>query len=465
LKPTSAQPGIAAVLGVAAALFLVQLAAFHDLRHDDAFITFRYGQNLATGHGFVFNPGERLMGSTSPLFAIASGIVYALAGKQALPSIMSGVGCLAWVAQAVAVYRLLLAALGPRWAGGIALAIGVGGAGSAQWVALETNAAVAFVLWAVVFAREHRFEWAAALAALGGLVRPDAYLVGAMLAGIAIFELRSRVWRPAGVFLAISLPWLFFATAYFGSPLPQSAVAKYAQVSFSEYFVHALETPAETVAFGLQSPLLVLAVWALAFWGGAFLVRADRRHWLLVAYGLGHLLAYCVLRPFTQHTWHLYPLTLVLVVFTLCGVAGVARTMPQHSIRWSAACLLALFVAGHALRTTALAQSHTREYWNGARDAAYRMTAEYLDQNAKPGDVIATGEVGTLAYYSERSIYDLSGLVTADPEPIANLSAIPGLRFFLTNARFPKLPAEVRPRQILEARGFEVAVYRFDPAG
>ena len=93
------------------------------------------------------------------------------------------------------------------------------------------------------------------------------------------------------------------------------------------------------------------------------------------------------------------------------------------------------------------------------------MTAEYLDQNAKPGDVIATGEVGTLAYYSERSIYDLSGLVTADPEPIANLSAIPGLRFFLTNARFPKLPAEVRPRQILEARGFEVAVYRFDPAG
>lgn len=42
------------------------------IRHpyDDAFITFRYAQNLAAGHGLVYNIGERILGTTSPLFAL-----------------------------------------------------------------------------------------------------------------------------------------------------------------------------------------------------------------------------------------------------------------------------------------------------------------------------------------------------------------------------------------------------------
>ena len=35
---------------------------------DDTFIHLQYARNLATGHGFVFNPGERVYGSTSPLW-------------------------------------------------------------------------------------------------------------------------------------------------------------------------------------------------------------------------------------------------------------------------------------------------------------------------------------------------------------------------------------------------------------
>jgi hypothetical protein len=56
-----------AVLAVAGLLAL-QITGFHGLRYDDAFITYRYGQNLATGNGLVFNLGERVMGSTSASF-------------------------------------------------------------------------------------------------------------------------------------------------------------------------------------------------------------------------------------------------------------------------------------------------------------------------------------------------------------------------------------------------------------
>jgi hypothetical protein len=46
-----------------AALLVVQIFSFSGVRSDDAFISYRYGQNLATGVGLVFNPGERVLGS------------------------------------------------------------------------------------------------------------------------------------------------------------------------------------------------------------------------------------------------------------------------------------------------------------------------------------------------------------------------------------------------------------------
>src|SRR5205814_1773519 len=37
---------------------------------DDAFIVYRYAANLAHGHGFVFNPGERVEGVTCFLWTL-----------------------------------------------------------------------------------------------------------------------------------------------------------------------------------------------------------------------------------------------------------------------------------------------------------------------------------------------------------------------------------------------------------
>src|SRR5712691_4850324 len=37
---------------------------------EDALITLRYAENIAAGHGFVYNPGERVLGSTTPLYTL-----------------------------------------------------------------------------------------------------------------------------------------------------------------------------------------------------------------------------------------------------------------------------------------------------------------------------------------------------------------------------------------------------------
>ena len=54
---------------IAVAAFLVALGFAIYTQHvwEDYFITFRCSRNLATGHGLVFTPGERLQSFTSPL--------------------------------------------------------------------------------------------------------------------------------------------------------------------------------------------------------------------------------------------------------------------------------------------------------------------------------------------------------------------------------------------------------------
>src|SRR5919198_2647375 len=52
-------------------ILIPRLAGLHSLNiYDDAFITFRHADNLATGDGLTFNRGTRVLGTTSPLLAV-----------------------------------------------------------------------------------------------------------------------------------------------------------------------------------------------------------------------------------------------------------------------------------------------------------------------------------------------------------------------------------------------------------
>src|SRR5262245_45944064 len=49
---------------------------------DDAFITFRYSRNIVEGQGFVYNPGVRTLGTTTPLFTLTMAAISAITGQQ-----------------------------------------------------------------------------------------------------------------------------------------------------------------------------------------------------------------------------------------------------------------------------------------------------------------------------------------------------------------------------------------------
>ena len=45
---------------------------------DDAYITFRYARNLAEGLGFVYNPGQSVLGTTTPSYTALMSLAWLL---------------------------------------------------------------------------------------------------------------------------------------------------------------------------------------------------------------------------------------------------------------------------------------------------------------------------------------------------------------------------------------------------
>jgi len=88
---------------------------------DDSFITFRYARNLLNGEGFVYNSGQRVMGTTTPLYTfLMAGLGLLTGGPEAnFPALALGLN-----AAADALTCLLLWRLGKRFgssrAGGVA---------------------------------------------------------------------------------------------------------------------------------------------------------------------------------------------------------------------------------------------------------------------------------------------------------------------------------------------------------
>jgi hypothetical protein len=88
---------------------------------DDAFISFRYAQNLARGQGLVYNLGERVEGYTNFLWTALAALVIRLGGDIVWWSYFSGI--VLALALVIASFVLADRLLGPAWALAAALIV------------------------------------------------------------------------------------------------------------------------------------------------------------------------------------------------------------------------------------------------------------------------------------------------------------------------------------------------------
>ncbi|MGH2523272.1 MAG: hypothetical protein ACRDH2_12275, partial [Anaerolineales bacterium] len=181
-------------LAFAGLLFLLWLR-FHQPPNtvDDAYITFRYARNIANGVGFVYNAGERVLGTTTPAYALLLAALSRLSGFYDYPRLALLVNALldavTFCLVARFATRLTAAQVGQRWIGlGVALLFAIDGRTlDFSTGGMETSFNLMAIMLTLALLFENRTRWAALAAGLAVLVRPDGLtLAAAFFAALAL---------------------------------------------------------------------------------------------------------------------------------------------------------------------------------------------------------------------------------------------------------------------------------------
>jgi hypothetical protein len=409
--------GLCYLLGMTLVLwsFLVHRA------YDDPFITFRYADNLGHGMGFVYNPGERILSTTTPLFALLLAPFAALG--VSLHPLANLIGALSMAAGGLLLWDLARSWQTP-WVGRTGLFLYPTFPLVLSTMSSETPLYLALCLAAYAAYARRRYSLTALACALATLARPDGILVPFILVIHFIIVERPNLqtfkpstFLPPAIFAAILLAWVAFAWAYFGSPIPVTLAAKQSQgaMAISQKFAAGLLTILQSYR---SWPYLLEA--ALAGLGLITLFRKQRTWLLFIVWPVLYFAAYSILGV-SRYFWYYAPLVPGVVVLVGLGLEMVAGCRLQvkdqmGNLQLSTFNFFTLATA-FLLMIPFLAQS--RNVWKMSsnvdrRYAIYRAAGEWLAQNTPPDARVGMLEVGIIGYYAQRPVVDFAGLIQPD---------------------------------------------------
>lgn len=454
----------AAVISVAALPCIVIHLRCEVLPEDDGFITYRYVENIAAGHGPVYNPGTRVFGTTTPLYTAWLTVLKLAARGSSTPTLAVRLNFLHYLACAAFLFVFLHR---------IGTPIAVSTAGTAFFLLYPDILQVSLggmepflFLWlalaALALAVRGRPIAGCAVMGIATLVRPEGAVF--LVALLPLLD-RRNLARPAlcaAAYMAPILLWTVPAWIYFGSPVPHSVTAKLAPLyplQPGHMLISVLGEMELWLTRGrlLRIPVNHLGIVALlilihvallgllasgAAGNGPWSARPNRRVCAVVA--MLFLLTigfYAVTNPLFC-SWYMPQVFVPWIVFTLTGARGITAIClyaargrengPLHTLLLGLGRGVPLLLAVWMTWNVAAAWSDTyhksrghpvslgRQYDNAVlRINAYHAAAEWLNLNAAPGSRVLSAEVGALGYYFDGFVIDACGLVS--PEAVKYL--------------------------------------------
>lgn len=378
---------------------------------DDTYITFRYARNLAAGFGFVYNIGEHVLGTTTPLWTMVLAVLHVCHIPLEPAALVLSLA--ADVVTAVLIFRIVVClgyALSTATCAAV-LFLSLFDYFSLSRSGMETAWFVLFTVLALEQTAARRFRWAGAAAALACLTRPE----GVIASGVVALALLREPWRERvsalAVFLALTGAWVLFALYYFGSPVPQSIVAKASSVTgleqlswqnllvffatgqYGQYGVY------KRTYFQLMPVMTILAGRA----GLSFIVdRAYQRMLIVALFPAAFVIVLAAAHAFTYFTWYYGPIYPFLAMLAAMGMSVLApsRAVPPLC----AAICVAQLGTGILIKLPNDREDHIGKYQLVARGIpADRRIA------------IAAVEIGIIGWQAwPARVIDLEGLVTPD---------------------------------------------------
>jgi len=395
---------------------------------DDAFITFRYADNLAHGRGLVFNPGERVEGTSTFLETCALALARVLGADIVDASRVIGVASYgALIVGAFALVRSVTPSYGR-----------VLGLGAASLVAssmslalyamsgLETTLFAALLFLGVALhlraARAPSLgtkAWSLAMGA-AALTRPEGVGYFLLLWGCAVLrdvtldfsyrDVAKRAVRSVGWFATLYVPILFFRVVYFHALVPNTVTAKsHFLATFHgksvQQVVDALTAGAAAHHAAEYAAILGVAVYLIP----AGLLRQTTRYptFVLLLMSAASLAVDALDDGDWMPGWRLLtPAVAPIAVAIALGLGALLFRSDQRLLRTQ---LPSLLIAIAVLEPAAV-----RLYpggWTPSSMDDYRVSlGKKLASVRRDDDLMATDMAGIVPYYSGMRTIDMNGL-------------------------------------------------------
>jgi hypothetical protein len=409
---------------------------------DDAWIHLQFARNLGTGHGFSYNPGVRSSGSTAPLWTLLLSIPAFLHLDLQIAAKVLGVALT--IAAALTARQIVALLTGSRLGAMIAgLAVvmsprmtwaSVSGMEVPLYCTLAMLTLLAY-LRGLRSGRATRWPW---LAGLTGTARPEAFMfVPVLVLHWAWCHRQTGAWRSAvrpcvtaGAVIAVYIAFNYYVG---GQPLPATFYAKnkelgllsaIAQGHWPDVAALGISQPIEFLNMLLkwadeQSPFLTLAVLigALVLAGALPIAGADLR-------GGGIIVALFLLAPLMKGALVPAPPLLtqnaryighLLIMYFMIAAVGLTYLWTATRKHWAVGVFIVLALARLASQDIKFAPRYAAEVQN-INDLQV-VTAHWVRSHTTPEAVIATNDIGAIAYFGQRTIVDTEGLISPESVP------------------------------------------------
>ena len=418
---------------------------------EDCYITYRYAYNLFHHKQFVFNLGERILGTTSPFYTLILTGVQIFSDK--IPEMSNFIS---FISASLAGFLLCLVLKKDNLPVGIFCAICF--PFILRNIGMETNFLIfLFSLSVYLFAGE-KYLLCSAILGLCFLTRQDSAVF--IFNIIIMYWLKNKKvpWREFVVFSILIVPWFIFSYFYFDSLFPTSLVVKKGYTSFIHYFINslwylaqycdrynfylfsflsqkltALLSPADLYA-GEISEISLATLYVLIILLGViyYIKNVEKHHYagsVFYLYPLLMITVFSFIGPPPLHRWHLT----IAINFALIGqlnllivpLLSIIKKKHPSSLRSTTlpVCLtivisfyLLYFVSLNVKDFYTMARNADRLFWFGARFHNYKKIGHFLRDNVSDEEKVFALEAGTIGYYSKKRMIDGSGLMSPSYE-------------------------------------------------
>ena len=445
-------------------------AGYYFFRLDDTFIFYKYAKNIAEGNGYVFNLGEKINATTSPLYTLILALLYWIIKPIYSESFVV-------LGNLISIFSILLILFSMKkifkndnyfyLLASIFLALPLLKFG----FGMETFLNLALIVFSVHLYTSEKYLLASFFTGLTILARFDSALFAVIIFLYYIFDKRKfPSIKIISVFLLVIIPWFAFSKIYFDSFLPTTIGAKLSQQQlglFGNGFIF-LTNSLRVIPgsyFTIISILLVTLFSTAYLYKKRINIFGNKGLTIILLWSISLFITYSFIIIAPPYQWYYTPFSIPFsILFAIVASTIIKKEIVLKSI------FAILFIFACVLPIKNLIEGYNPKYLN------FINAVTWLNSNAQENSTLAVDDIGILGYYYNKGkLVDALGLI--NPEVSTHLKKL-DLDWFLNHYKpefvvheYPRLQAHLRGNErtfwqnyrvvnIYESRGEKIAIYK-----